>query len=79
MSIKLAYLRIYPQSNYSSLLAETLQDNIPLALAINTEKASSELIVAPVLVETRKQFDCKIGIFSGKEFNVDAKKIKWVL
>lgn len=63
-----------PPSNYSSLLAETLQDNIPLALAINTEKARSELIVAPILVEARKQFNGKIGIFSGKEFNVDAKK-----
>ena len=34
----------------SSLLQETLEENIPLALGIDTEKARSQLIVAPVLV-----------------------------
>jgi len=56
----------------SPLLAETLQDNIPLALAIGTEKAKSELIVMPILVEVRKLADQKISLFSGIEFNVDA-------
>jgi len=38
----------------SSTLAEILAENIPLARAINTEKARSELIIANILVEVRK-------------------------
>ncbi|MEG4446049.1 hypothetical protein QUB47_29725 [Microcoleus sp. AT9_B5] len=45
-----------------------------MALAINTEKARSELIVAPILVELRKQFKYQISFFSGKEFNVYLEK-----
>ncbi len=43
-----------PESQYSDFLGQTLQENISLALAINTEKARSELIVTPILVELRK-------------------------
>lgn len=63
-----------PESDYSNFLGQTLQENISLALAINTEKARSELIVTPILVELRKQFNYQISFFSGKEFNVDKKK-----
>ena len=63
-----------PESEYSDLLSQTLQENISLALAINTEKARSELIVTPILVEFRKQFQYQISFFSEKEFNVDAEK-----
>lgn len=38
----------------SDYLSMTLKENVPLALAINTEKARSELIIAVVLVELRK-------------------------
>jgi len=58
----------------SKLLADILDEYVPLALAINTEKARSELIVSNVLVELRKIFDRKISIFSGIEFNVDKEK-----
>lgn len=54
------------------LLVELLERNVPLALAINTEKARSELIVAPVLVELRHQLDHRVSFFSGVDFNVDA-------
>ncbi|WP_445309968.1 hypothetical protein [Microcoleus vaginatus] len=63
-----------PDAEYSNLLSQTLQENISLALAINTEKARSELIVTPILVELRKQFKYQISFFSGKEFNVDLEK-----
>lgn len=55
----------------SPLLTEILKENVPLGLAIGTEKAKSELIVMPVLVEVRKLADRKISIFSGIEFNVE--------
>lgn len=58
----------------SPLLQEILAENIPLALEINTEKARSELIIAPILVELRKSFNRKISIFSGTEFTVDKQK-----
>ena len=56
------------------LLAEILHNNVPLALSISTEKARSELIVSPFLVEVRKEFNQQISLFSGTEFNVDFEK-----
>lgn len=58
----------------SHLLKETLRENVPLALAIHSEKARSELIVMPILVEVRRRLDHRIGLFSGLEFNVDREK-----
>lgn len=55
----------------SATLQEILSENVPLARAINTEKARSELIIANILVEVRKIFNHKISLFSGIEFNVD--------
>ena len=57
----------------SAELTNTLARNVPLATTINTEKARSELIVSNVLVELREQFDRKISLFSGIDFNVDAE------
>ncbi|MDM8569201.1 hypothetical protein QUF50_06790 [Thiotrichales bacterium HSG1] len=58
----------------SQHLIDTLQENIPLAIAINTEKARSELIISPVLVELRKIFKHKISLFSGIELNIDKER-----
>ncbi len=55
----------------SAWLTETLQETLSLALAINTEKVRSELLIAPILVELRKQTGRTISLFSGVEFNVD--------
>ena len=56
----------------SELLTAVLARNVPLALAVGTEKVKSELIVANVLVELREQLEHRISFFSGIEFNVDA-------
>ena len=58
----------------SSIFAEIMRENVPLALSINTEKARSELIIAPVLVELRKCLNHQISLFSGIEFNVDSSR-----
>ena len=63
-----------PDASYSQFLSETLEYNIPLALAINSEKSRAEMIVAPILIELRKQFDNGIGLFSGKDFTVDTQR-----
>ena len=55
----------------SALLTAVLARNIPLATAIATEKAKSEMIVADVLVELREQLNLSISLFSGIDFNVD--------
>lgn len=59
-----------PSMPLSPSLIETLAEYVPLAIAIHTEKARSEMIVAPVLVEVRKQVNRRISLFSGTEFNV---------
>jgi hypothetical protein len=63
-----------PEIKCSDFLAMTLKENIPLALAIDTEKARSEMIVAPILIELRKHFEYQISLFSGTSFNVDSEK-----
>lgn len=60
-----------PEIAPSQLLEETLEDNIPLAVAIATEKARSELILTPILVAVRKHLNKQISLFSGIEFNVN--------
>jgi len=59
-----------PQRKPSSLLQQTLKDAVPLALAIHTEKARSELIVAPVLLEMRRQMPDRVSFFSGIDFTI---------
>ncbi|NJL48993.1 MAG: hypothetical protein HC929_17915 [Leptolyngbyaceae cyanobacterium SM2_5_2] len=53
------------------LLRATLKDQLPLASAINTEKARSELVVMPVLMEVRRQLHNQIAIFSGTTLDVE--------
>ena len=57
----------------SDYLTIGLAKKVPLAAAIGTEKARSELIVADVLVELCEKFDYRISFFSGIDFNVDAE------
>ena len=60
-----------PSVAVEDALANTLTENVPLALAVNTEKARSELIIAPVLVEVRRLLDRRVSLFSGIELTVD--------
>jgi len=55
----------------SQRLRETLDETLDLASSISTEKARSELIITPILLEIRRRFKNKIGYFSGNTFNVD--------
>ncbi len=58
----------------SDYLATTLQYNLPLAMALGTEKARSELVIANVLLEVRKKLDNKVSFFSGISLDVDKSK-----
>lgn len=58
----------------SAHLTTALAKKTPLATAISTEKARSELIVADVLVELREHCDQHISFFSGTDFSVDPEE-----
>lgn len=58
----------------SQLLMEILEFNIPLAVAIASEKARSELIVAPILLEVKRRHPDTVSLFSGRELNVDPNR-----
>jgi hypothetical protein len=60
-----------PPQHPSPALATLLQENIDLAIAINTEKARSEMLIAPVLWDVRRQCKHPISLFSGSEFSID--------
>ena len=61
-----------PEVGPWDFLCAILDENVPLALALSTEKARSELMIAPVLVEVRKRARRQISLFSGADFPVDA-------
>ena len=76
-------LRIHESDNHfdsalPSALSQTLQRQldkyVPLAVKLHTEKARSELIVMPVLLEVIEQFPPGAGIFSGVEFSPDPER-----
>ncbi len=58
----------------SPLLREILRYNLPLALGSNSEKARSEMIIAPILVDLRRQLKEQVNLFSGIEFDVDKEQ-----
>ena len=53
------------------LLREILVESVPWAVAVGSEKARSEGIINPVLLEVKRQLGGQVGVFSGEEFNVD--------
>ena len=61
---------IVPSEDLKRILAE----NIPLALAINTEKARSEFLIAPTLLELRRRSPTPISLFSGTEFSISPEQ-----
>ena len=54
----------------SSRLADYLEDTLPL-VAAGSEKARSEGIIYPVLLEVRSILDKQISLFSGEDFSID--------
>ncbi len=64
------HLPPFEPSDYLSL---TLKRNLNLAVAVNTEKARSELIISPILMEIKQQHYERISLFSGVDFTVDSQ------
>ncbi len=68
---KLGIFSTLAEVTISEYLTVTLEENVPLAVSINTQKAYSELIIVNLLVEMRKIFNHQMSFFSGIAFNVD--------
>jgi hypothetical protein len=58
---------VTPQPEFLTIFEQSL----PLAQRARSEKAKSELLVSPILVEVRRLVGDRIQLFSGEEFNVD--------
>ena len=54
--------------------AAFLRDGVALAVANSTEKAKSEFIIAPVLLELRRSLPTPFFLFSGVEWTADAER-----
>ncbi|MBM3457266.1 MAG: hypothetical protein FJX77_01850 [Armatimonadetes bacterium] len=67
-------VRDLPPVPVSDCLRENLRRMGPVALDVNTEKARSEFLIAPVLAEVREQLQEQISVFSGVDFNVDPEQ-----
>ncbi len=64
------YPRVPPLDRGQDFLERMVGDG-ELATAINTEKARSEFMIAPVLSEVRRYHKTRFALFSGVEFSVD--------
>ncbi|MBD2496720.1 hypothetical protein [Nostoc sp. FACHB-280] len=56
----------------SDFLSTFLEKHLPLALAVNTEKARSEWLISPVVLEIKDILPNQISLFSGTDFTVDS-------
>lgn len=73
------HITIHPQALFEGIaphtpgtwLTEMLGYSVSLAQRMGTEKAKSELIIAPILMEACKQAGVGVTFFSGTEFTVD--------
>jgi hypothetical protein len=63
--------RNVPEATLRPEFLAQLDELVPLALSVASEKARSELIIAPVLLELWRMTGQQIGFFSGINFDVD--------
>ncbi len=61
---------VTPSVTFAAIFAEWY----PLAQQARSEKAKSELLVSPVLLEVRKLTNNSFELFSGEEFSVDREQ-----
>ncbi|HAG81110.1 MAG TPA: hypothetical protein DCL61_08025 [Cyanobacteria bacterium UBA12227] len=55
----------------SQTLSDYLHETLPIVATSGSEKARSEGIIYPVLLDVRRALDRQVSLFSGEEFNVD--------
>jgi hypothetical protein len=72
--IELAFCESLPSVSLEPEFLNIFDRYLSLGQKARSEKARSELIVSPVLVELLHLADHQIQLFSGEEFNVDRKR-----
>jgi len=74
-ALKLVEQELFPSlaiaTKASSWLIETLDKGKRFALTTSSEKAKSEFLIAPILLEVEAHFSEKIAIYSGKNLDGD--------
>jgi hypothetical protein len=68
--LRVAFTPITP----TPALTYILERGASVAVKQNTEKARSEFIIAPILLEVRGLVHDQVSVFSGVEFNVDSEQ-----
>ncbi|MGP0062944.1 MAG: hypothetical protein ACLQGP_04985 [Isosphaeraceae bacterium] len=63
-----------PEAEPGPQLRNFLDEWSPVALAMNTEKARSEMIIAPILMELVRLSGHRINLFSGLSLDVDKER-----
>ena len=58
----------------SNYIEEYLNNSYNFALSLGTEKAESEFIIAPILLEVKNKFNNNVTFFSGQRFDIDVDK-----
>jgi hypothetical protein len=61
----------FPTAPVDPVLETLLHRQEPLAVAVNTEKVRSELLIAPILTEVWRLGNDRVAMFSGTRFDVD--------
>jgi hypothetical protein len=69
-----AFCESLPPVSPKSEFLNIFEQYLPLAQKAKSEKAKSELLVSPILVELLRLADHQIQLFSGEEFNVDRER-----
>jgi hypothetical protein len=68
------FCELFPISEPQSEFLTVFDESFSLAEVAKSEKAKSELLVSPILVQARRLVDRQVQLFSGEEFNVDQEK-----
>jgi hypothetical protein len=68
------FCELFPISEPQSEFLTIFDESFALAEVAKSEKAKSELLVSPILVQARRLVDRQVQLFSGEEFNVDQDK-----
>ena len=69
--IKNQFCDSLPLAEPAADILSVLDRWFPIASIARTEKAKSELLVSPVLIEARRLVNERVQLFSGEEFDVD--------
>jgi hypothetical protein len=60
----------------SDVLAGTLKETLPIVATSGSEKARSEGIIYPILLEVRRLLDRQVSLFSGEDFTVEEQQFQ---